>query len=181
MGLRKQRPTVARLQSAVQRYRGRGIVLARTALILVRRVDSPRETWLRLCLVLAGLPMPECRLIVGDNQGPIGRVDLVFLPYKLIIAHEGDQHRTDRHQCGGWAGTARSVRKMTLLPLARNAQFATSVLRVVIQTKYAIDAALCPCLVVAVVAEGKTEHGNRRRRLTCDPRTDDWDAELGAH
>jgi hypothetical protein len=67
--------------------------------ILVRgRVDSPRETWLRLCLVLAGLPMPECSLIVGDNQGPIGRVDLVFLAYKLTIAYEGDQHRTDRHQ-----------------------------------------------------------------------------------
>jgi very-short-patch-repair endonuclease len=28
----------------------------------------------------------------------MGRVDLVYLAYKLIIEHEGDQHRTDRYQ-----------------------------------------------------------------------------------
>ena len=33
-----------------------------------------------------------------DDQGPMGRVDLVYLAYKLIIEYEGDQHRTDRHQ-----------------------------------------------------------------------------------
>jgi hypothetical protein len=97
--LRLRRTTVARLQSAVQAYSGRGVVLARAAVRLVReRVDSPRESWLRLCLVLAGLPMPDCNLIIGDDQGPIGRVDLVYLAYRLIIEYEGDQHRTDRHQ-----------------------------------------------------------------------------------
>jgi len=61
------------------------VVAARAAITLVReRVDSPRETWLRLCLVLAGLPTPEWNLIIGDDQGPIGRVDLVYLTYKLI-------------------------------------------------------------------------------------------------
>ena len=49
-------------------------------------------------LVLAGLPVPECNLIIGDDQGPIGRVDLVYLAHKLIIEYEGDQHRTDRNQ-----------------------------------------------------------------------------------
>ncbi len=97
--LRLRRSTLIRLQSAVQTHSGRGIVAARTAVGLVRkRVDSPRETWLRLCLALAGLPMPECNLIIGDNQGPIGRVDLVYVAYKLIIEYEGDQHRTDRNQ-----------------------------------------------------------------------------------
>jgi hypothetical protein len=97
--LRRRRTTLARLQSAVQGYSGRGVVIARTAVTLVReRVDSPRETWLRLCLVLAGLPMPECNVIIGDDQGPMGRVDLVYLEYKLIIEYEGDQHRTDRNQ-----------------------------------------------------------------------------------
>jgi hypothetical protein len=62
------------------------------------RVDSPRETWLRLCLVLAGLPAPECNLVIGDDRGPIGRVDLVYLAFKIIIEYEGDQHRTDRAQ-----------------------------------------------------------------------------------
>jgi hypothetical protein len=49
-------------------------------------------------LVLAGLPIPECNLIIGDDQGPIGRVDLVYIAYKLIVEYEGDQHRTDRNQ-----------------------------------------------------------------------------------
>jgi len=44
--------------------------------------------------VLAGLPVPECNLVIGDDDGPIGRVDLVYLAYKLIIEYEGDQHRT---------------------------------------------------------------------------------------
>jgi very-short-patch-repair endonuclease len=37
-------------------------------------------------------------LIIGDGKGPIGRVDLVYVAYKLTIEYEGDQHRTDRHQ-----------------------------------------------------------------------------------
>jgi very-short-patch-repair endonuclease len=50
-------------------------------------------------LILAGLPMPECNLIIGGDQGPMGRVDLVYLAYKLIIEYEGgDKHRTDRGQ-----------------------------------------------------------------------------------
>jgi hypothetical protein len=97
--IRRRRTTLPRLQSAVQGYSGRGVVVARTAVTLVReRVDSPRESWLRLCLVLAGLPMPECNLVIGDDRGPIGRVDLVYIAYKLIIEYEGDQHRTDRNQ-----------------------------------------------------------------------------------
>lgn len=97
--IRCRRIGLVQLQSAVQEYSGRGVVLARTAVKLVReRVDSPPETWLRLCLVLAGLPMPECNLVIGDDQGPIGRVDLVYLAYRLIIEYEGDQHRTDRNQ-----------------------------------------------------------------------------------
>jgi very-short-patch-repair endonuclease len=49
-------------------------------------------------LVLAGLPVPECNLVIGDDHGPIGRVDLVYVAYRLIIEYEGDQHRTDRFQ-----------------------------------------------------------------------------------
>jgi hypothetical protein len=97
--IRRPRTTLARLHSAVQGHSGRGVVARRAAVKLVReRVDSPRETWLRLCLVLAGLPMPECNLIIGDDHGPIAHVDLVYPAYKLIIEYEGDQHRTDRNQ-----------------------------------------------------------------------------------
>ncbi|HLM20680.1 MAG TPA: hypothetical protein VK390_04040 [Propionibacteriaceae bacterium] len=42
--IRKRRTTLARLQAAVQGYSGRGVVIARTAVTLVReRVDSPRD------------------------------------------------------------------------------------------------------------------------------------------
>lgn len=87
------------LTAYTQRSRGRGAVLARRAARLVRaRVDSPRETRLRLVLVLAGLPEPVCNPRVGNNEGPIGCVDLVYWAYRLLMEYEGDQHRTDRQQ-----------------------------------------------------------------------------------
>ena len=49
------------------------MALARRAAGLVRaRVDSPGETKLRLCLVLAGLPEPRCNITLGTDDGPIG-------------------------------------------------------------------------------------------------------------
>jgi hypothetical protein len=97
--LRKRRTTLAKLEAYLRGNSSRGCRSARAAVGLVReRVDSPRETWLRLCLVLAGLPTPECNIVIGDDNGPIGRVDLVYLAFKIIIEYEGDQHRTDRGQ-----------------------------------------------------------------------------------
>lgn len=76
----------------------RGSAAARPALALVRpRVDSPRETWLRLCLVLAGLPEPECNPWI-DGVRRSGRVDLLFRTFRVIVEYEGDQHRTDSKQ-----------------------------------------------------------------------------------
>ena len=76
-----------------------GCRAARRAAGLVRdRVDSPQETRLRLCLVLAGLPEPACNVVIGSELAPIGRVDLLLEAYKTIIEYEGDQHRTDRRQ-----------------------------------------------------------------------------------
>jgi hypothetical protein len=97
--LRKRRTTLAKLEAYVRGNSSRGCQSARAAVALVReRVDSPRETRLRLCLVLAGLPTPECNIVIGDDNGPIGRVDLVYVAFKIIIEYEGDQHRTDRGQ-----------------------------------------------------------------------------------
>ena len=86
------------LESSVATSRSRGAGTARRAVGLVReRVDSPRETWLRLCLVLAGLPTPDCNpTIRGD--GVTWRVDLVYLGFRILIEYEGDQHRLDRDQ-----------------------------------------------------------------------------------
>ncbi len=87
------------LVEAAGRHRGRGAVLTRRAAALVReRVDSPRETELRLCLVLAGLPEPACNLVVGDDQEVVGRADLVYRQLRVLLEYEGDQHRRDVQQ-----------------------------------------------------------------------------------
>jgi hypothetical protein len=97
--LRLDRCHLPALLAYVSSFTGRGAVAARRAAGLVRaRVDSPRETMLRLCLVLAGLPTPDCNLVMGTHDHPIGRVDLVFDEFGVLIEYEGDQHRTDRWQ-----------------------------------------------------------------------------------
>lgn len=91
--------TPVALREAALRHRGRGSVRARRAAALVReRVDSPRETELRLCLVLAGLPEPACNLLVGDDRDVVGRSDLVYRRLRVVLEYEGDQHRTDVRQ-----------------------------------------------------------------------------------
>src|SRR5688500_783465 len=42
--------------------------------------------------------MPGCNLIIGDDPGPNGRVELVYLACQLNHGYEGAQHRTDRSQ-----------------------------------------------------------------------------------
>ena len=86
------------------RWRPCGVVLARHAAALVReRVDSARESELRLCLLLAGLPELEADVVVG-RAAPPGRFDLVHrllrgaVEYEVAVEHEGDQHRTDPTQ-----------------------------------------------------------------------------------
>ena len=97
--VRLKRTTPARLVAYSDDYGGAGAAMARRAARLVRRrVDSPGESRLRLCLVLAGLPEPECNITLGTDDRPIGRVDLLLEAYRLILEYEGDQHRTDRWQ-----------------------------------------------------------------------------------
>jgi hypothetical protein len=97
--VRAGRVTPSVLQETAARARGRGTVLARRAAGLVRdRVDSPQETELRLCLVLAGLPEPVCNLLVGDDQSVVGRGDLVYRRLRIVLEYEGDQHRKDVRQ-----------------------------------------------------------------------------------
>lgn len=97
--LRLRRCSLASLTSYAAAYEGRGAVFARRASGLVQfRADSPRETRLRLVLVLSGLPTPDCNPRLGNAEGPIGWVDLVYQQFKVIIEYEGDQHRTDTRQ-----------------------------------------------------------------------------------
>lgn len=87
------------LRAGAEVWCGRGARAARRAALLVReRVDSPRETELRLCLLLAGLPALEPNVVLGGPDGPIGRFDLVHREMRVALEYEGDQHRTDAVQ-----------------------------------------------------------------------------------
>ena len=97
--VRKILTSRASLTSYAARYRGHGARHARRAAGLVRdRVDSVRETRLRLCLVLAGLPEPDCNLTVMVGDLPLGKPDLSYWKYRVLLEYEGDHHRTDRNQ-----------------------------------------------------------------------------------
>lgn len=83
-----------------RRYRGaRGLRRLRTALPLVDAgAASPKETWLRLLLIDAGLPAPETQIPVNENWRTVGLLDMGWERCKVAAEYDGDQHRTDRRQ-----------------------------------------------------------------------------------
>lgn len=97
--VRQKHVTPTLLQQQTADLTGRHCRLLRRAAELVRdRVDSPPESRLRMCLVLAGLPEPDCNLDIGDEWFFLARPDLGYLVYRLLLEYEGDHHRTDRRQ-----------------------------------------------------------------------------------
>jgi hypothetical protein len=84
----------------VRAYPGRHCRRARAALERVRpRVESPRETFLRLDLVDAGLPEPLTNHPIVDSNGrEIAIGDLVYLAEKVLVEYDGEHHRTDSRQ-----------------------------------------------------------------------------------
>ncbi len=83
-----------------KRYpRARGLRRLRAALPLVDPgAASPRETWLRLLLIDAGLPAPETQIPVNENWRMVGVLDLGWECYKVAVEYDGDHHRTNRRQ-----------------------------------------------------------------------------------
>ena len=78
----------------------RGLRRLRTVLPLVDAgAASPKETWLRLLLVDAGLPTPTTQIPVCDRSyAPFAYLDLGWEKYRVAAEYDGDQHRTDRPQ-----------------------------------------------------------------------------------
>jgi hypothetical protein len=71
----------------------------RAAHYVRRGVDSPRETRLRLLLVLAGLPEPRVDVREINEDGTWRRrYDLCYPEFKLIIEYDGRQHAEDVDQ-----------------------------------------------------------------------------------
>ncbi|MEM6106470.1 hypothetical protein AAHS21_09390 [Mycobacterium sp. 050272] len=94
---------MADVELLAARYRGRrGLERARVSLDLVDPgAQSPKETWLRLVLVKAGLPRPQTQIPVRDEFGKaIAYLDMGWDDVKVAVEYDGDHHRSDRSQFG---------------------------------------------------------------------------------
>ena len=83
------------------RYRGRrGIARARRAVYLLDAgAQSPKESWLRVVLIHAGLPRPRTQIPVSDELGNVfAYLDIGWEDVKVAVEYDGDQHRSDRRQ-----------------------------------------------------------------------------------
>jgi hypothetical protein len=83
-----------------KRYPGaRGLRQLRAVLPLVDAgAASPKETWLRLLLINAGLPTPTTQIPVHENWRLVGVLDMGWEKYKVAVEYDGDHHRTNRRQ-----------------------------------------------------------------------------------
>ena len=83
-----------------ERYpRARGLRRLRAALSLVDAgAASPKETWLRLLVVRAGLPAPETQIPVVKHYRTVAMLDMGWEGFNVALEYDGDQHRTSRRQ-----------------------------------------------------------------------------------
>lgn len=83
----------------VKRCRGRrGIKRARTSLDLVDAgSQSVKESWLRIILVMAGLPRPQTQIPISDEFGVVfALIDMGWEELKVGVEYDGEHHRVDR-------------------------------------------------------------------------------------
>jgi hypothetical protein len=91
----------ADVELLARRYPGRrGITRARQAMELFDPgAQSPKESWLRVVLIQAGLPRPQTQIPVLDDFGDaIAYLDMGWEDVKVAVEYDGEQHRTDRRQ-----------------------------------------------------------------------------------
>lgn len=92
--------TLSSLVDAARRFRGRGAAALHAAAGDLRQgAESRPESLLRLLIARAGLPEPELNVDIADRDGKwIGRADLVWRQFRVIVEYDGDQHRTNTLQ-----------------------------------------------------------------------------------
>ncbi|MEE2853343.1 MAG: hypothetical protein VX424_11915 [Actinomycetota bacterium] len=91
----------ADVEILAERYsRRRGIVQARKAIALFDSgAQSPKESWLRIVLIEAGLPRPQTQIPVLDELGSaIAYLDMGWEDVKVAVEYDGEHHRSDRWQ-----------------------------------------------------------------------------------
>lgn len=72
--------------------------------------QSPRESYLRLFLIDAGLPRPQTQIPVFGADGlPVAYLDLGWPRSMVAVEYDGDQHRSDRRQY------VKDIRRMEML------------------------------------------------------------------
>lgn len=78
----------------------RGIVRARQARDLFDAgAQSPKESWLRVVLIEAGLPRPQTQIQVLDEFGCVfAYLDMGWEDVKVAVEYDGDHHRRERSQ-----------------------------------------------------------------------------------
>lgn len=89
--------TPEHLEEELPRFRRRrGVVQARSLLRLVDgRAESMRESWVRLALVDAGLPLPDLQVWVDRDGVPTYRLDLAYAAHRVAIEYDGEAfHRS---------------------------------------------------------------------------------------
>ena len=88
------------LRERVELYRGQGKQAASKAILLVRQgAESRPETLLRLAIMDAGLPEPEVNPDIRNASGRfVGRGDLVYQRWRVIVEYDGEQHRLSTKQ-----------------------------------------------------------------------------------
>ncbi|ORA17242.1 type IV toxin-antitoxin system AbiEi family antitoxin [Mycobacterium arosiense] len=88
-----------------------GLRRLETALELVDAgAQSPRESFLRLLLIDAGLPRPQTQIpVLGVDGLPSAYLDLGWRDPMVAVEYDGDQHRTDRQQY------VKDIRRMEML------------------------------------------------------------------
>jgi len=91
--------TAAEVNPLIARHRGtRGVRKCQIPLSLMDGgAQSPKESWLRLVLIDAGLPRPVTQIHVTDGRR-VAYLDLGWEQPMVALEYDGDHHRTDRRQ-----------------------------------------------------------------------------------
>lgn len=109
--LRATAVKVDEVADLADRHRGaRGLRQLERSLDLVDvGSQSPRETWLRLLLIRAGLPRPTTQIKVVSADGQVYYLDMGWEHVMVAVEYDGEHHRLDRWQY------ARDVRRREIL------------------------------------------------------------------
>ncbi|HJQ06325.1 MAG TPA: DUF559 domain-containing protein, partial [Nocardioides sp.] len=79
-----------------RRFRGRrGVIQARSLVPLADpRAESVRESWVRIAMIDAGLPMPEPQVWVDRDGMPTYRLDLAYRRHRVAVEYDGEEHES---------------------------------------------------------------------------------------